>query len=239
MKIDIITIFPEMFTCFLNNSIISRAIKDNKIIINIVNLRDFSHNKHKTIDDSIYGGGAGMLMQFPPIYDAVASLKTDNSKIIYLSPQGKVFNQKKAIKLSKENHLIFICGHYEGIDARVLEIVDYEISIGDYVLTGGELPVMAVVDSITRLLDGVITKESQTEDSLYNGLLKYPQYTKPKEYKGYEVPPILLSGNHEKIDEYREYESIKNTFLKRRDLLKNKKLTSKQEKMLENIKHNL
>ena len=219
MKIDIITIFPEMFNEFLNNSIIKSAIIKGKVTITTHNLRKYSHNKHNKIDDTPYGGGAGMLMQFPPLYDAIHDLKKDNTKVIYLSPQGELLNQKKSVELSLKNHLVLICGHYEGIDDRVLGFVDYEISIGDYVLTGGELPAMTLCDSIIRLIPGVIEEESVKEDSLYDGLLKYPQYTKPEEYKGVSVPKILLSGHHENIKKWREEMSLKTTKTKRPDLL--------------------
>jgi len=220
MKIDIITIFKEMFNEFLDNSIIKNAIIKGKVEINLHDLRDYSHNKHKKIDDTPYGGGAGMLMQFPPIYDAIHKLKKKNSKVIYLSPQGPLLNQKSSIEFSKIEHLILICGHYEGIDDRVLNFVDYEVSIGDYVLTGGELPAMVLCDSIIRLLPGVIEEESVIEDSLYNGILKYPQYTKPEEYKGIKVPEVLLSGHHENIRNWREAMSLEQTRKKRPDLLK-------------------
>ena len=223
MKIDIITIFPEMFNEFTNNSIIKASVMKEKVTIDVHDLRKYSHNKHNKIDDTPYGGGAGMLMQFPPLYDAIHDLKNDYSKVIYLSPQGNVLTQQKSIDLSKKEHIILICGHYEGIDDRVLAFVDYEISIGDYVLTGGELPAMVLCDSIIRLIPGVIEEESVFEDSLYNGMLKYPQYTKPEEYKGLSVPKILLSGHHENIKKWRKEMSLKVTKEKRPDLLKKEK----------------
>ncbi|MDL2292033.1 tRNA (guanosine(37)-N1)-methyltransferase TrmD [Acholeplasma sp. OttesenSCG-928-E16] len=236
MKIDIISIFPEFFDRFLDNSIIKSALIKDKVKINIINLRDYSKNKHNKVDDTPYGGGAGMLMQFPPIYDAIMDLKKDNTKVIYLSPQGKLHSQGIAIELASYQHLIFICGHYEGIDERVLQFVDYEISIGDYVLTGGELAAMVVTDSIVRLLPGVIEEESVTTDSLYNGLLKYPQYTKPEEYMGYKVPEVLLSGHHQNIAKWREYMSVSQTLNKRPDLLEGKELNNSLKKILEELK---
>ena len=193
MKIDILTLFPEMFDA-LNKSIIGKAIEKELIDINLINIRDFSKDKHKKVDDTPYGGGAGMVMKADVVYDAFKSINTNNAKTIYLSPQGKTVNQQKVQELSKEEHLVFLCGHYEGIDQRVLdEIVDEEISIGDYVLTGGELPTMVLIDSISRYIDGVINSESVLEESFSNGLLEYPQYTRPEIFLDKKVPEILLS----------------------------------------------
>ena len=192
MKIDILTLFPEMFDGFKSESIIKRAIEDKKVEINTCNFRDFSKNKHKKVDDTPYGGGAGMVLMCQPIFDAVESLKKKNSKVILLSPQGKKYEQKMAYDLAKEEHLIFICGHYEGFDERIKTICDEEISIGDYVLTGGELPAMVITDSIVRLIPGVIDEESHINDSFNNNLLDYPTYTKPRDYKGIKVPDVLL-----------------------------------------------
>ena len=222
MRIDIITIFPEFYPNLLDHSIIKAALIKKALDVNVINLRDFSHNKHKKVDDTIYGGGAGMLIQFPPLYDAINALRSNNTTIVYLSPQGHVYNQETAIKLAKLEHLVLICGHYEGVDARILDFVDLEISIGDYILTGGEIASMVIIDSISRLLPGVIDNESVLTDSLSDGLLKYPQFTKPAEYKGYKVPDILLSGDHEKIRKYRLEQKLKNTITKRPDLIKNK-----------------
>jgi tRNA (guanine37-N1)-methyltransferase len=238
MIIDIVTIFTEFFDNFLNTSIIKRAIEQNLIKINIHQLRDYSHNKHKKVDDTPYGGGAGMLMQFPPFYDVIHHLKKEDSKVIMLSPQGIVFNQEQAIKLSKFNHLILLCGHYEGIDYRVEKLIDYEISIGDYILTGGEIPAMILADSIVRLVDGVIHMDSKDGDSLQNGLLKYPQFTKPLTYKGHKVPDVLLSGNHQEIDKWRKTEQIRNTYLKRPDLLEKIVLSTEDQKILKEIMKN-
>jgi len=236
MKIDIITIFPDFFSTFLNTSIVKRAIELKQIDIQTHQLRDYSHNKHRNIDDTPYGGGVGMLMQFPPFYDVIKALKTQDAKVIMTSPQGSLFNQKKAIELSKEKHLIILCGHYEGIDARIEDLIDDEISIGDYVLTGGEVPAMIISDAVTRLIPGVIHEDSSEEDSLQNGWLKFPQYTKPEVYEGYQVPEILLSGHHQKIASWRQKESIKRTFKKRPDLLKKIKLTDEEKMILEVIK---
>lgn len=227
MKIDILTLFPEMFDGFKNESIIKRAIESKKVEINTCNFRDFSKNKHKKVDDTPYGGGAGMVLMCQPIYDAVESLKTDKSKVIMLSPQGKPYTQKKAYELSKEEHLIFICGHYEGFDERISSLCDEEISIGDYVLTGGELPSMVITDSVVRLLPGVIEEESHEIDSFNENLLDYPTYTKPRNYKGMKVPEVLLSGDHKKIDEWRKEQRLLVTKEKRPDLLRKKMILKK------------
>ena len=219
MRIDILTLFPSMFDGFLNESIIKRAIDKKIVEINIVNFRDYSLDPHHKVDDTPYGGGAGMVLCCQPIMDAVEALKTENSKVILLTPDGKRYDQTLAYSLSGEQHLILICGHYEGFDDRIRSIVDLEISIGDYVLTGGEIPSMVITDSITRLLDGVIDKESHTNDSFNNNLLDYPTYTKPRVYKGMEVPEVLLNGNHKEIDEYRKTEALKRTTERRPDLL--------------------
>ena len=193
MKIDILTLFPEMFEP-LKQSILGRAIENNLIEINLINIRDFSKDKHKKVDDTPYGGGAGMVIRADVVYDAFKSLKNQNAKTIYLSPQGSTLNQSKVQELSKENHLILLCGHYEGIDQRVLdEIVDEEISIGDYVLTGGEIPAMVLVDAVSRYIDGVISKESVEEESFSNGLLEYPQYTRPEIFLDKQIPEVLKS----------------------------------------------
>lgn len=236
MIIDIITIFPEMFTSFLSTSIVKRAIELEQITVNLHQLRDYSHNKHRNIDDTPYGGGVGMLMTFPPIYDAIMSLKKENTKVIYLSPQGPILNQNMAFDLAKNEHLIILCGHYEGVDNRVLELIDYEISIGDYILTGGELPVMILIDVLARLVPGVILEESVMEDSLTDGLLKYPQYTKPRSYKGYDVPDVLLSGHHEEIAKWRKEMSLITTYKKRPDLLEKKDLTEEELLIVKSVK---
>ena len=219
MKIDILTLFPEMFKGVFEESIIKRAIDEKKVEINLINFRDYSKDPHHKVDDTPYGGGAGMVLTCQPIFDCVNDIKTDDSKVILLTPSGTPYKQKKAYELSKEKHLIIICGHYEGFDERIRTIVDLEISIGDYVLTGGELASMVLVDSVTRLLPGVITEASHMDDSFNNNLLDYPTYTKPRVYNGMEVPEVLLSGDHKKIEEYRKEESIKKTKEVRPDLL--------------------
>ena len=220
MTIDVLTLFSEMFTGVISSSIIKRAIADKKVTINLHNFRDFSKDIHHKVDDTPYGGGCGMILACQPIFDCVNSLRRENSKVILLTPDGTVYNQEIAGSLSKEEHLILICGHYEGFDERIRSICDMELSIGDYVLTGGEVPAMVLIDSITRLLDGVINKESYENDSFYQGLLDYPQYTKPRVYNGLEVPEVLLSGNHQKIAEFRKVQALERTKLRRPDLLK-------------------
>ena len=219
MKFDVLTLFPEMFES-LNKSIIGKAIEKHIININLINIRDFSKDKHKKVDDTPYGGGAGMVIRPDVVYDAYESVKTEDTKVIYLSPKGTKLNQKKVVELSKEDHLILLCGHYEGIDQRVIdEIVDEEISIGDYVLTGGEIPAMVLIDSISRYVDGVISNDSVEEESFTNNLLEYPQYTRPEEFHGKKVPEVLISGHHENIRKWRQEKSIEITKKKRPDLL--------------------
>ena len=220
MKFDILTLFPEMFAP-IEQSIIGRAKEKKLIDINLVNIRDFSNNKHNKVDDTPYGGGAGMIMMPDVVYRAYQSVKSDNAKVIYMSPQGKTLDQKKVKDLSKEEHLIILCGHYEGIDQRVIDkIVDEEISIGDYVLTGGEIPAMVLVDSVSRYVDGVLSEDSTSEESFSNGLLEYPQYTRPENFEGMKVPEVLLSGHHENIEKWRKEKSYEITKQKRPDLLK-------------------
>ena len=220
MKFDILTLFPEMFAP-LEQSIIGRAVENNRIEINLTNIRDFSKDKHKKVDDTPYGGGKGMVIRPDVVYDAYESVKDENAKVIYMSPKGKVLNQEKVKALSKENHLIIICGHYEGIDQRVLdEIVDEEISIGDYVLTGGEIPAMVLVDSVSRYVEGVLSEGSTSEESFSDGLLEYPQYTRPERFRGKKVPEVLISGHHENIKRWREEKSLEITKKNRPDLLK-------------------
>ena len=219
MKFDVLTLFPEMFQA-IKQSILGRAEEKNLIQINLINIRDFSKDKHKKVDDTPYGGGAGMVMRADVIYDAYKSVQNENGKVIYLTPQGKKLDQKKVEELSKEKHLILLCGHYEGIDQRVIDkIVDEEISIGDYVLTGGELPAMVLIDSVSRYVEGVLSESSTNEESFSQGLLEYPQYTRPETFEGVKVPEILLSGHHENIKKWREEKSLENTKLKRPDLL--------------------
>lgn len=220
MKIDVLTLFPEMFTGVISSSIIKRAIDDNNIEINLHNFRDYSKDIHHKVDDTPYGGGCGMILTCQPIFDCVNDLKDDESTVILLTPDGTPYKQEIANNLVKLKHLIIICGHYEGFDDRIRSICDMEISIGDYVLTGGEIPAMVLIDSVTRLIDGVINKESYQNDSFYNGLLDYPQYTKPREYNGLKVPDVLLSGNHKEIEKYRIEAALEKTRTRRGDLLK-------------------
>ena len=232
MKFDVLTLFPEMFEP-IKHSILERASKNNLININLVNIRDFSNDKHGHVDDTPYGGGAGMVMKPDVVYEAYKSIKDKDARVIYLSPKGKVLNQEKAKQLATEKHLILLCGHYEGIDQRVLDkIVDEEISIGDYVLTGGEIPAMVLIDTVSRYVSGVLADDSTKEESFSKEnekLLEYPQYTKPLEFDGEQVPEILTSGNHEKIDEWRKKQSLITTYKKRADLLnENQKVEAKK-----------
>ena len=219
MKIDILTLFPSMFDGFINESIIKRAIENKKVEVNIYNIRDYSKDPHKKVDDYGFGGGAGMVLMPQPIFDAVESLRNENSKVILMTPQGVKYTQEKAYELTKESHLIIVCGHYEGFDERIRTLADIEISIGDFVLTGGEIPAMAVSDSIIRLLDGVIEKESHINDSFNDNLLDYPVYTHPSDFRGMKVPEVLLSGHHANIAKYRLDEQIRRTKERRPDLL--------------------
>ena len=219
MKIDILTLFPKMFDNFLTESIIKRAIADNKVTINIHNIRDYSKNPHKKVDDYPFGGGEGMVLMPQPIFDAVNKLKTDDSYIILMTPQGIKYNQKKAYELSNKKHLIIICGHYEGFDERIRSLCDLELSIGDFILTGGELASMVITDSVVRLIDGVIDTNSHLNDSFNNNLLDYPVYTRPADYNGMKVPKVLLSGHHENIKKWRYEQSLKRTKERRPDLL--------------------
>ena len=223
MKIDILTIFPEMFDGFIKTSIIKRAIEKNKVEIQIHDIRKYSKDKHKKVDDYSYGGGRGMVLMPQPVFDAVEDIKTKDSKVLLMTPQGKQYKQELAYDLSKEKHIIIICGHYEGFDERIRTLADIEVSIGDYVLTGGELPSMVITDSIVRLLDGVIEKESHINDSFNNNLLDYPVYTKPENFRGMKVPEVLLSGHHANIEKYRQEEALKKTIERRPDLLEGDK----------------
>ncbi len=241
MIFDCLTLFPELVENVVNSSITGRAIKNNLIELNCINIRDFAQNKHNSVDDEPYGGGGGMIMQAEPIYLAYQSITeglTYNPKVIYMSPQGKVFNQELAINLAKEKHLVFLCGHYEGVDERIIEeIVDMELSIGDYVLTGGEIPAMAVIDSVSRLIPGVLSSEdSYKNESHYSGLLEYPQYTRPLDFLGRKVPDVLLSGHHANISKWRREKSLERTLKKRPDMLLNAELSEDDKKIIEKIK---
>ena len=219
MKIDVLTLFPEMFENFVNTSIIKRAISNNNVTINTINIRDFSNYNNSQVDDTPFGGGNGMVMMCDPVFKALESVKTPDSYVIIMTPRGKIYNQNYSKKYKELKHLIIICGHYEGFDERIYSLADEEISIGDFILTGGEVPAMCIMDSIIRLIPGVITEGSLEIESFENNLLDYPVYTKPREYNGIKVPEILLSGDHAKIKEYREKERIRITKEKRPDLL--------------------
>lgn len=241
MRFDIITLFPETVECVLNESIIGRAREKGILDIRCIQLRDYAFNKHRKVDDYPYGGGFGMVMQAEPIYQAYKAITESldyKPYTIYMSPQGKTFRQSTAKKLAKKEHIVILCGHYEGVDQRILdEIVDDEISIGDFVLTGGEIAAMAVVDSVSRMVDGVLREEgSYSEESHFNGLLEYPQYTRPEIWNGKSVPDVLLCGNHKLISEWKRKMSILNTFKKRRGMLSKAKLTEKETELVEELK---
>ena len=240
MKIDILTIFPSMFDGFLSNSIIKRAISKGVVEVNIIDIRPFSEDKNKRIDDYPIGGGAGLVMKCQPVLDALKSVRKDNSNVILMSPRGEKYNQQIAHELLDNNeHLIFICGHYEGLDERINKHVDRFLSIGDYILTGGELASMVISDSLIRLFDGAINNESISDESFENGLLEYPQYTFPRVYEGDEVPLVLFSGNHEIVRKWRLKESLKLTKELRSDLLENRKYTKEELKLLKEIEENI
>jgi tRNA (guanine37-N1)-methyltransferase len=235
MKITILTLFPEMFASYLDNSIIKRAIARGKVEFELVNIRDFSLDKNHRVDDYPTGGGAGLIMRCQPVLAALKSVRNESSYVMLTSPRGKTYNQQKALELSKKDHLIFVCGHYEGIDERVNKYVDEQISIGDYILTGGEIGAMAISDSIIRLIDGAITKESTEEETFENGLLEYPQYSEPFEYDGQYIPDILYSGNHGAIEKWRKKQSLKLTKEYRPDLLKDYPLSKQEKKLMDEL----
>ncbi len=239
MKFSVLTLFPEMFESVLGESIIGRAIKKGIIETEYVNIRDFSEGNYRRVDDYPYGAGGGMVMQPMPIYKAYQSVKGDEKPyVIYMSPQGNVFNQQKARELAEKKHVVILCGHYEGVDERIIEeIVDEEISVGDYVLTGGELPAMIVIDATARMLEGVLDSNDTMEiESHYNGLLEYPQYTRPVEFMGRRVPEVLLSGHHKNIEDWRREQSLIRTKIKRPDLIKKAQLTDKEKEMLKKVR---
>jgi tRNA (guanine37-N1)-methyltransferase len=242
MKIDVLTLFPEMFSGVFGQSILQKAAEKSAVQYNVVNFREYADNKHKTVDDYPYGGGAGMVLKAQPLFDAVSDLteqaESRNPRVILLCPQGERYNQRKAEELAGLDHLIFICGHYEGYDERIREyIVTDEISIGDYVLTGGEIGAMVVIDSVVRLLPEVLgNEESHMKDSFSTGLLEHPHYTRPAEFKGLKVPDVLLSGNHRLIEEWRTKEALRRTLIRRPDLLDKMELTKEQERLLAEVK---
>lgn len=239
MKIDIITIFPKMVESYINESIIKRAITDNKVEINVINLRHYSDLSNHQVDDTVYGGGAGMLLMLPPFYRAIKERKQENSKVFLMSPKGKTLNQELVRSYKKLDHIIILCGHYEGIDHRINKYVDEVVSVGDYILTGGELAALILVDAITRVTDGVILEDSHLDESFETGLLEYPQYTKPQNFKGLEVPEVLLSGHHENIRKWRYEAAIKETLKYRPDLFKDLNLTDDDLKLIEKLKKEL
>ena len=235
MKFEVLTLFPEMFEP-IKQSIFSRAMKKQLIDINLINIRDFSKDKHKKVDDTPYGGGAGMLMKPDVVWDAWNSVKSKDAKTIYMSPKGKTLTQKKVEELANEKHLVILCGHYEGIDQRVIDQIGCEeISIGDYVLTGGELPAMVLIDSVSRYIDGVLKQGSKAEESFSNDLLEYPQYTRPEEFLGIKVPEVLTSGNHQNIEKWRRQKSLEITLKNRPELLKKANLTEEDKKFLRDL----
>ena len=236
MKITILTLFPNMFNGIFSESIIKRAIEKGIVEINLIDFREYSNDKHHHVDDTPCGGGAGMVLRVDILDKAIKANKNTNSHVILMTPQGKQYNQAKAYELSKYDDIVLVCGHYEGFDERIRTYVDEEISIGDYVLTGGELGAAIISDSIIRLLDKAINVESHLDDSFSNGLLEYPQYTRPIEYDGMKVPDVLLNGNHKLINEYRLKESLRKTYLRRKDLLINREFTKEELKLLEEIK---
>ena len=239
MKIDILSLFPEMFEGFLHTSIIKRAIEKGVVEIHVHDFREFAHDRHKSVDDTPYGGGQGMVLMCQPLLDCLKTVVGKDALVILMSPQGQTFSQKMAVDLTNEKHLIIICGHYEGFDERIRDYVDMEISIGDYVLTGGELSSMVITDAVTRLLHGAIREASHEDDSFSDGLLEYPQYTKPAEYDGAKVPEVLLSGHHENIRKWRLKQSLKRTYLRRPDLLRDRAFTKEEAKLMEEIQAEL
>ncbi len=236
MRIDILTLFPKIINAFIEESIIKRAINNNIVEINVIDYRKFSDNKHNQVDDTPYGGGCGMVLKCEPIYKALQSIKTPESFVILLTPQGKPYKQQTANYLKDKKHLIFICGHYEGFDERIRSFCDMEISIGDYVLTNGELPALIISDSIIRLLDSAINYDSHEYDSFSHWRLEHPQYTKPSEFLGMKVPDVLLSGNHKEIEKWKIKESLRRTYERRKDLICENNLTEEEKKLLEEIK---
>lgn len=235
MKISILTMFPEMFGSFQESPLIKRDLEKGILELEIIDIRKYAKGSYRHIDDSPFGGGAGMILKCQPVLDALESIRTEKSHVILLVPIGETYSQAKAHMLKEMDHLIFICGHYEGLDARIYHHVDEMISVGDYVLSGGELAAQVITDSIVRLLDGTIRNESIKEESFEDGLLEYPQYTQPREYKGERVPEVLLSGNHEAIRKWRLKESLKQTKEKRPDLLEKRTLTPEEQELLDSI----
>lgn len=241
IRFDVLTLFPDMFRAVLGDSIINRAVEKGIIELNFIDIRDFTENKHRKVDDYPYSGGGGMLMAAQPIYDAYQSIAKDldyKPFTVYMSPQGKVFNQKMAVELAEYKHIVILCGHYEGVDQRVLDMIaDAEISLGDFVLTGGEIPAMAVIDAVSRMIPGVLANEnSYSDESHFSGLLEYPQYTRPEEFMGVKIPEVLISGHHANINKWKRQEALRNTLKKRPDLLEKAELTEEDIKFLDSIR---
>lgn len=241
IRFDVLTLFPDMFRAVLGDSIINRAVEKGIIELNFIDIRDFTENKHRKVDDYPYSGGGGMLMAAQPIYDAYQSIAKDldyKPFTVYMSPQGKVFNQKMAVELAEYKHIVILCGHYEGVDQRVLDMIaDAEISLGDFVLTGGEIPAMAVIDAVSRMIPGVLANEnSYSDESHFSGLLEYPQYTRPEEFMGVKIPEVLISGHHANINKWKRQEALRNTLKKRPDLLEKAELSDEDIKFLKSIK---
>ncbi|MGD1816751.1 MAG: tRNA (guanosine(37)-N1)-methyltransferase TrmD [Pleomorphochaeta sp.] len=238
MNIDVVTLFPEIVQGFFSNSIMKRAVENGFITYNMIDFRNFAEDKHLTCDDSPYGGGAGMVLKPEPLCKALESIKANEKRVIYASPSGKKLTQALSLELSKEENLVFICGHYEGVDQRVIDLyVDDEISIGDYVISSGEISSLVIIDSIYRLIDGVISSESLEEESFSDGLLEYPQYTRPSVFKGLEVPEVLLSGNHKAIKQWRLEKRLEKTKKNRPELLEEKSLDLEARKTLEELRN--
>ncbi len=241
IRFDVLTLFPDMFRAVLGDSIINRAVEKGIIELNFIDIRDFTENKHRKVDDYPYSGGGGMLMAAQPIYDAYQSIAKNldyKPFTVYMSPQGKVFNQKMAVELSEYKHIVILCGHYEGVDQRVLDMIaDAEISLGDFVLTGGEIPAMAVIDAVSRMIPGVLANEnSYSDESHFSGLLEYPQYTRPEEFMGVKIPEVLISGHHANINKWKKQEALRNTLKKRPDLLEKAELSEEDIKFLDSIR---
>lgn len=241
IRFDVLTLFPDMFRAVLGDSIINRAVEKGIIELNFIDIRDFTENKHRKVDDYPYSGGGGMLMAAQPIYDAYQSIAKNldyKPFTVYMSPQGKVFDQKMAVELSEYKHIVILCGHYEGVDQRVLDMIaDAEISLGDFVLTGGEIPAMAVIDAVSRMIPGVLANEnSYSDESHFSGLLEYPQYTRPEEFMGVKIPEVLISGHHANINKWKRQEALRNTLKKRPDLLEKAELSEEDIKFLDSIR---
>lgn len=239
MKITILSLFPEMFNGFIETSIINKAILKELVEVEVIDMRSFTEDKHNRVDDYPYGGGAGLVLLCQPVVDAIKSVRTKDSLVVMMTPQGKTFNQETAYDLSlNTKHLVLVCGHYEGFDERIRDYVDLEVSLGDFVLTGGELAAMVISDAVIRLVEGVITKESHEDDSFSNGLLEYAHYTRPRIFEGKEVPEVLFSGHHENVRKYRLESSLEKTYKHRPDLLKNRVLTKEELEILNTIREN-